>query len=89
MGYAACHARPARLPQGNVGAGTGAAIGRATRPHAARMMKGGLGTASVMVGDLVVGAIVVVNCLGNVIDPATGETLAGTLNETRDGFAGA
>jgi len=51
------------------------------------MMKGGLGTSSVSAGKLIVGALVVVNCLGNVIDPATGEVLAGLLNEGREGLA--
>jgi L-aminopeptidase/D-esterase-like protein len=89
MGYAACMAASADVLQGNVGAGTGAAVGGDhTPPFAARMMKGGLGTASVTVGNLVVGAIAVVNCLGNVIDPATGEILAGFLNEAHDGLAG-
>jgi L-aminopeptidase/D-esterase-like protein len=89
MGYAACLAAGQEVLQGNVGAGTGAAIGGDHMPALApRMMKGGIGTASVRLRDLVVGAIVVVNCLGNVIDPATGETLAGLLNETRDGLLG-
>jgi len=45
-------------------------------------MKGGLGTASASRGNLVVGAIVVVNCMGNVYDPETGELLGGTLDPT-------
>ena len=52
------------------------------------MMKGGLGTASVSSGELIVGALVVVNCFGDVIDPADGMVLAGLLNEARDGLAG-
>jgi L-aminopeptidase/D-esterase-like protein len=89
MGYQACVSAGRDVAQGNVGAGTGAAIGGDHGPAtAARMMKGGLGTASVSFGELIVGALVVVNCLGNVIDPFTGEVLAGLLNETRDGLAG-
>jgi L-aminopeptidase/D-esterase-like protein len=59
---------PAR---GCVGAGTGALI-------AWRGLKGGLGTASVRLesGDLVVGAVAVVNALGSPLDPATGALLA-------------
>ena len=77
------------VAQGNVGAGTGAGIGGDHDPAtASRMMKGGLGTASEAAGGLIVGALVVVNCLGNVIDPATGEVLAGLLDEGREGFAG-
>jgi L-aminopeptidase/D-esterase-like protein len=89
MGYRACTAASLAVAQGNVGAGTGAAIGGDHGPAtASRMMKGGLGTASLSAGDLIVGAIVVVNCLGNVMDPSTGEVLAGLLNERRDGLAG-
>jgi L-aminopeptidase/D-esterase-like protein len=51
-------------------------------------MKTGLGTASCRTGDLIVGAIVAVNCWGDVVDPATGEILAGTLTDSGDGFAG-
>jgi L-aminopeptidase/D-esterase-like protein len=89
MGYEACAAAGQEVAQGNVGAGTGAAVGGEHTPAvASRMMKGGLGTASLAAGSVVVGAIVVVNCFGDVIDPATGETLAGLLNEARDGLAG-
>jgi L-aminopeptidase/D-esterase-like protein len=85
MGYRACASAGLDVPQGNVGAGTGAGIGGDHGPAtAARMMKGGLGTASETLGDLVVGALVVVNCFGRVQDPATGEVLAGLLNEGRD-----
>jgi L-aminopeptidase/D-esterase-like protein len=89
MGYRACRAASLEVPQGNVGAGTGAAIGGDHAPAtASRMMKGGLGTASVSAGELVVGALVVVNCFGDVTDPADGRILAGLLNERRDGLAG-
>ena len=46
-----------------------------------RAMKSGLGSYAVQVGDLKVGALVAVNCLGDVIDPETGEKLAGPLND--------
>jgi L-aminopeptidase/D-esterase-like protein len=86
MGYEACQNAGFMVPQGNVGAGTGALIGWAG--DLSRRMKGGLGTASASAGDVVVGAIVVVNCWGDVFDPVTGELLGGTLNEAGDGFAG-
>jgi L-aminopeptidase/D-esterase-like protein len=86
MGLAACRNAGRQVPQGNVGAGIGATAGWAAGPL--RRMKAGLGTASLRSGDLVVGAIVAVNCFGDVVDPATGEIVAGTLNETGDGFAG-
>jgi L-aminopeptidase/D-esterase-like protein len=89
MGYKACQeAGTDAFRQGNVGAGTGAAVGRLSGTIKG-MMKGGLGTASVRVGDLVVGAIVVVNCNGDVSDPDTGEVLAGTLTPDRTRVAGA
>jgi L-aminopeptidase/D-esterase-like protein len=77
MGYAAALAAhtPAEK-QGNIGAGMGATVGKLA--GMAQAMKGGLGTASLRQGDLVVGAIVAVNALGNVIDPTTGRVIAGT-----------
>lgn len=89
MGYSAClNASKKNTEQGNVGAGTGATIGR-LEGNARGMVKGGLGAASFSIGELIVGAIVAVNCNGDVIDAETGETLAGTLNPERTGVAGA
>lgn len=86
MGKAACEAASGdKSPQGNVGAGTGAAVGRVA--GAARFMKGGLGCSSRVTENLVVGALVAVNCVGDVVDERNGEILAGTLNENKDGFA--
>lgn len=76
MGYQACLNASATPAQGNVGAGTGATVGKLL--GMAQAMKGGLGTASLEVGvGLVVGAIVAVNAVGDVLDPATGRILAG------------
>jgi L-aminopeptidase/D-esterase-like protein len=86
MGMEACRNTGIDVPQGNVGAGTGATSGWAA--GLSRRMKTGLGTASCRAGDLIVGAIVAVNCWGDVLNPATGEILAGTLNDAGDGFAG-
>jgi L-aminopeptidase/D-esterase-like protein len=86
MGYEACRNASLNVAQGNVGAGTGATIGWAG--DLSRRMKGGLGTASARAGDVIVGAIVVVNCYGDVFDPDTRELLGGTLNDAGDGFAG-
>jgi len=44
-------------------------------------MKGGVGTASLRVGGATVGALIVVNAIGDVIDPATGRPLAGARSE--------
>ncbi len=89
MGYAACRSASAgETRQGNVGAGMGASIGRLAG-NARGAMKGGLGTASQRCGELVVGAIVAVNCNGDVLDPETGQTLAGTLTPDGKRIAGA
>ena len=76
MGYRACRAATAGpIAEGNVGAGCGATVGKILGPQ--RAMKGGLGAAAIHLGDLVVGALVAVNALGDVVDPDTGRTLAG------------
>jgi L-aminopeptidase/D-esterase-like protein len=75
-GYAACQAARAEPPEeGSVGAGTGATLGKLF--GMARAMKGGIGTASIKVGAITVGAVVAVNAIGDVIDPATGQVVAG------------
>lgn len=85
MGYAACeNASNASCPEGNVGAGYGATVGKINGPQNA--MKGGLGTYCLQVGDLMVGAVVAVNCLGDVVDPTSGRIIAGALNKNKDGF---
>ena len=86
MGYSACAAAGLLFNEGNAGAGTGASVGKTA--GVSRSMKGGLGTSSVQAGALIVGALVIVNCFGDVIEPGTGETIAGALNEAGDGFAG-
>lgn len=77
MGYAACAAATdGPVEEGNVGAGTGATVGKALGMNFA--MRGGLGSASeTLPGNVVVGALVVVNCLGDVYDPVTNARLAG------------
>jgi L-aminopeptidase/D-esterase-like protein len=75
-GEAACNAASAAAPaEGNVGAGAGATLGKMF--GLARAMKGGLGTASLRVGGITVGALVAVNAIGDVLDPATGRVVAG------------
>ena len=66
---------PTTLEQGNVGAGTGATVGKLMGP--ATCMKAGLGAAAVALGPVKVGAVVSVNACGNVVDPFTGEWVAG------------
>ncbi len=80
MGYQAClNARAEEPSQGTVGAGTGATVGKIL--GMARAMKGGLGCAAIQVEALKVGALVAVNCLGDVVDPQTGKRIAGLLAE--------
>ncbi len=82
MGYQACvNARSDESAQGNAGAGTGASVGKIFGMD--RAMKGGLGWFAYQAGDLKVGALVAVNCLGDVIDPETGQKQAGLLNDSR------
>jgi L-aminopeptidase/D-esterase-like protein len=82
MGYrAAAEAKAAPVKEGNVGAGTGASVGKILGHEGA--MKSGLGTASIRVGDLIVGALVAVNALGDVVDPATGKIVAGALTKEK------
>ena len=69
---------------GNVGAGMGATVGKAR--GALSMMKSGLGLYAMQLGSLKVGALVVVNALGDVFDCQTHEKLAGLLNLERTGF---
>jgi L-aminopeptidase/D-esterase-like protein len=82
-GYRACEAARANPPmEGNVGAGAGATVGKVFGMN--RAMKGGIGSASIRLpGEPVVGAIVAVNAVGDVLDPATGQIIAGV--RTKDG----
>ncbi len=77
MGYnACCDASNGLVLQGNVGAGTGATVGKLFGMKQA--MKSGLGTASIVLkNDLVVAALMVVNAFGDVINPDQ-SILAGT-----------
>jgi len=75
-GYAACAAATTKRPaEGNVGAGTGAAVGKIFGID--RAMKGGIGTASVTVAGVTVGALIACNALGDVVDPYTAQVIAG------------
>jgi L-aminopeptidase/D-esterase-like protein len=83
-GHAACEAASRAHPaEGNVGAGAGACVGKVFGHD--RAMKGGIGTASVRVGDVTVGALIACNALGDVVDPDTGRVLAGA--RTADGLS--
>jgi len=84
QGYAACEAAAADVTEGSVGAGTGATVGKAVGIE--RAMKGGVGTWAVTAGDLVVGALAVVNAYGDVVN-AEGRVIAGAREGA--GFADA
>lgn len=86
MGYQACrNAADQTCANGSIGAGTGATVGKILGMK--RAMKSGLGYYAMQVDALKIGALVAVNCLGDVIDPETGERLAGLLNEDLNGPA--
>jgi L-aminopeptidase/D-esterase-like protein len=92
-GYKAAEAAStAAVPEGNVGAGAGATVGKmggyvehAGYPGGRLMpMKGGLGSAAIALPNgLIVGAIAAVNSVGDIIDPSTGQVVAGV--RTPDG----
>jgi L-aminopeptidase/D-esterase-like protein len=77
MGYQACqNAVSGAIRVGSVGAGTGATVGKTLGMGQA--MRSGIGTASMEIGGGVrIGALIAVNCFGDVIDPATHKIIAG------------
>ena len=86
--YAACEAAStAPVAEGNVGAGAGATVGRMLPRHTAGGMKGGIGTASLRLGDVVIGALAVVNAAGDVLDWRRGQIVAGARKAGGSGFA--
>lgn len=88
MGYQACvEAEKGNYRDGNYGAGCGATVGKLVDMK--HCMKSGIGSFAVQMGDLIVGAIVAVNALGDIFDYRTGRKLAGLLNEDGITFADA
>jgi L-aminopeptidase/D-esterase-like protein len=77
MGYQAAAAATSDAPrEGNFGAGTGASVGKMF--GAKQAMKSGIGTASMEIGGgVIVGALIAVNAFGDVVDPETGQIVAG------------
>ena len=88
-GYrAAANASAAPVAEGSVGAGAGATVGKMRGLR--RAMKGGVGSAAIVLpSGLVVAALVAVNAYGDVIDPATGSVAAGVRSEDGRGLADA
>jgi L-aminopeptidase/D-esterase-like protein len=86
-GYQACQAANAGpVVEGNIGAGAGATVGKAFGMQFA--MKSGLGSTGIKVGssEIVVAALVVVNAVGDVINPKNGKILAGARTADGRGF---
>ena len=84
--YKSCEAASSRpVDEGNIGAGAGATIGKMLRDFGG--MKGGLGSASLEVGNVVVGALVVINAVGDITDWRTGKIIAGARRPDGKGFA--
>ena len=81
MGYLACQNASSQPPaEGNIGAGTGATVGKIL--GLGQCMKSGIGTVSLEIGaGVIVGAIVAVNAFGDVIDPSTGQIIAGARSK--------
>jgi L-aminopeptidase/D-esterase-like protein len=88
-GYrAAVGASAAPVSEGSVGAGAGATLGKMAGLD--RAMKGGIGTAALELSDgLIIAALVAVNAAGDVVDPATGQIVAGARTTDGKGFADA
>ncbi len=94
MGYAACvdaeqylswEGRDATDLSGSFGAGTGAAVGKICGME--RATKTGLGVCAFSLGDLKIVAIVVLNALGDIFDPESGQKIAGLRTADGDGFS--
>lgn len=82
MGYEACrNAGGGAFPVGSVGAGTGATIGKIRGLDYA--MKGGLGSFCLRTGELMVGAVMAVNCGGDIYDAKLNRLIAGVLNDDK------
>ena len=79
-GYRAAGGRDGdAVSEGNVGAGAGATVGKMGM---GRSMKGGLGSAALALPNgLVVAAIVAVNAVGDIVDPTTGQIVAGVRSD--------
>jgi L-aminopeptidase/D-esterase-like protein len=85
MGYEACQQASDAVGEGRIGAGTGATVGKILGHDFAS--PGGIGTASARVrGGATVGALVVVNAFGDIVDPGSGQILAGARDPSGRGW---
>lgn len=86
MGYDACvGAYHNNYEDGNFGVGAGATVGKFKGME--HCMKTGIGSYAVQIGELKIGAVVVVNALGDIYDWHNGQIIAGMLNDDRQSFA--
>ena len=85
-GYAAARAASdVPVPEGSIGAGTGATVGKILGPD--RAVKGGIGSAALVLPDgTTVAALVAVNAVGDVVDHRTGRLIAGPRLMSGKGF---
>ncbi len=83
MGWKACECalQGTSDAHGNVGGGTGATVGKLAGMK--RAQKSGLGIYAIQLGTVKVAAVVIVNAVGDVYDPASGKRIAGTHDESR------
>lgn len=86
MGYEACKRAFEYCDDsmGNVGAGTGASVGKLMGMKQAQ--KAGLGIHAIQVGELQIAAVVVVNAFGDIFNPENGQKIAGLMDSTRSTF---
>lgn len=76
------------LEEGCVGAGAGATVGTMLSSQGIHGMKGGVGTASLRVGEVVVGALAIANTAGDIVDWRDGSIVAGARRADGKGFVG-
>ena len=86
MGYEACKnaMNACDISMGNVGAGTGASVGKLMGMKQAQ--KAGLGIHAIQVGELQIAAVVVVNAFGDIFNPENGQKTAGLMDPARSTF---
>ena len=86
--YRACQAATSgAVAEGSVGAGAGATVGKMFVARGMPGMKGGIGTASVRLGGVVIASLVVVNSAGDILDRRQGSIVAGARTADGRGFA--
>jgi L-aminopeptidase/D-esterase-like protein len=87
-GYKACQAASSSaVAEGNVGVGAGATVGKMLKSRGLGAMKAGVGCAGRRFGDVIIGALVVANSVGDIRDWRTGKILAGARRSDGKGFA--